>query len=74
MRRTAGKPPLRSFFTFLIHCFCYFVVAFNLGASSCVAGPSKPRYKNVISHNPSVIGLSWFNVCFFSSFQFCSGC
>lgn len=40
-------------------------MAFNLGASSCVAGPSKPRYKNIISYNPSaVIGLSWFNVCF----------
>lgn len=39
-------------------------MAFNLGASSCVAGPSKTRYKNIISHNPcAVIGPSRVNVC-----------
>lgn len=50
--------------------FLFFVVAFNLGASSCVAGPSKTRYSNIISHNLSgIVGLSWFN----TEFQpFCS--
>lgn len=41
-------------------------MAFNLGASSCVAGPSKPRYfVNRISHNAAgIVGLSLWNPCF----------
>lgn len=49
----------------LLHHLCFFAVAFNLGASSVVAGPSKPRYSNIICHNPAaVVGLSCLNACF----------
>lgn len=48
-----------------LHHLCFFAVAFNLGASSAVAGPSKPRCSNIICHNPAgVVGLSCLNACF----------
>lgn len=41
------------------HLWFFFAVAFNLGASLCVAGPSKTRYSNITSHNPAgIVGLS----------------
>lgn len=62
MRQTDGQTPVRNVFHFTHSSFLFFVVAFNLGASSCVAGPSKTRYSNIISHNLSgIVGLSWFN-------------
>lgn len=56
---------LGMFFASLIRHCCFFVVVFNLGAASCVAGPSKTRYSNIISHNPAgIVGLSCFNKYF----------
>lgn len=57
------------FFRFAPSVSLFFLVsvAFNLGASLCVAGPSKARYLNKTCHHLAAIaGLSRFNADFCS--------